>query len=237
MRRQDHLAESHLFQGVKTWYSGRPADYPEQDYDHDGILRRLEEVFGRANVTVQLYRDDRPNDLAGAFFAALGLGGVLAELDRDVGRRNVSLHRRKVLLLAHVPKNRRRRPSLLVPPGLPEVVVEVVAGSRAVADDGIRHLLSPDERRALVARHLDGNRALVARYGIADPGAFVELPPPDPAWTPPAPISNAEIAAVFRETVAGCWRRAGTLGALERTARLSGLFTRIAARAAAARSA
>ena len=137
----------------------------------------------------------RPNDLAGAFFAAIGLGGVLARLDRDVGRRNVSLHRRKVLLLAHVPKNRRRRPSLLVPPGLPEVVVEVVAGSPAVADDGIRFTCSrPTARRALVARHLDGNRALVARYGIADPGGFVELPPPDPAWTPPAPISNREIA-------------------------------------------
>ena len=44
-RRQDHLAESHFAQGAKTWYCGRPADYPEQDYDHDATLRAIDRAI------------------------------------------------------------------------------------------------------------------------------------------------------------------------------------------------
>ena len=234
-RRQDHLAESHFAQGAKTWYCGRPADYPEQDYDHDATLRALEDAFGFENVTVRLYRDGAPNDIAGAFFGALGLDELLPRLDRETGRQNVSMHRRKALLLAHVPKNRRGRRSLVNPPGLAQLIVTTVAASGAVAEDGVRCILSPDERRALVARHQAGNRALVARHRIPDPGAFVELPDPDPAWTPPAPIRPAELAAVFRETLAAAWAGRGPRAALD-AARLSGLFTRIAARARAARA-
>jgi hypothetical protein len=232
-RRQDHLAESHFAQGAKTWYCGRPADYPEQDYDHDRILAALEDAFGQENVTVRLYRDGEPNDIAGAFFSAVGLDGLLPRLVRDVGRQNVSMHRRKALMLAHVPKNRRGRPSLLNPPGLAELIVRTVAASGAIAEDGVRCILSPEERRRLVARHQPGNRAVAARYGIADPGAFVELPGPEP-WTPPAPISRAELAAVFRETLAAAWAARGPRAALD-SARISGLFTRIAAHARAAR--
>jgi hypothetical protein len=234
-RRQDHLAESHFAQGAKTWYCGRPADYPPQDYDHDATLRALEAAFGFENVTVRLYRDGEPNDIAGAFFTAIGLDAVLPRLTREVGRQNVSMHRRKALLLAQVPKNRRGRPSWLNPPGLDQLIVQTVAASRAIAEDGVRGILSPGERRALVARYLDGNRALVTRHRIADPGAFVELPAPDPAWTPPAPVTAAELAAIFREAVAAAWAGRGPRAALD-TARLSGLFTRIAARARAGRA-
>lgn len=231
-RRQDHLAESHVAQGAKTWFCGRPGDYPEQGYDHDGTLRVLEEAFGPENVTVRVYRDDGPNDLAGAFLGALGLAAVLPRLQREVGRQNVSVHRRKTLMLAHVPKNWRGAPSRLNPPGLAEIVVRAVAAGDAIAADDIRCILSPEERRALVARHLAGNRALCARHGIADPGAFVELPEPDPAWTPPAPITAGELAAVFRAAVAAAWAEQGPLAA----ARLSGLLPRVAARARAARA-
>ena len=234
-RRQDHLAESHFAQGAKTWYCGRPADYPEQDYDHDATLLALEDAFGFENVTVRLYRDGAPNDIAGGFFTALGLEGVLPRLVREVGRQNVSMHRRKVLLLAHVPKNRRGRPSLTNPPGLAEIIVRTVAASGAIAEDGVRCILAPEHRRRLVARYQAGNRALVARHRIPDPGAFVELPEPDPGWTPPAPIRPGELAAVFRETLAVAWAGRGPRAALD-TARLSGLFTRIAARARAARA-
>jgi hypothetical protein len=233
-RRQDHLAESHFAQGAKTWYCGRPADYPLQDYDHDATLRALEDAFGRDNVTVRIYRDGEPNDIAGAFFTAIGLDGLLPRLVRDVGRQNVSMHRRKALMLAHVPKNRRGLPSLINPPGLAEIVVRAVAASGAVAEDGVRCILSPDERRRLVARYQPGNRALVARHDL-DPGAFVELPGDDPAWTPPAPISPGELAAVFRASLKAAWAERGPRAALD-AARLSGLFTRIAARARAARA-
>ena len=216
---------------MRTWYCGRPADYPPQAYDHDGQLRALEDAFGFENVTVRLYRDDAPNDLAAAFFGAIGLDAVLPRIERAVGRQNVSLNRRKALLLALVPKTHRS----LNPPGLSRTIVDTVTRSRAVAEDGVRFIFPPEQRRALVAGHLEGNRALVARHRIADPGGFVELPGIDPAWTPPAPISSTELAAVFREVVAALWAAHGPLAAMDHTARLSAVFARVAVRARTAR--
>ena len=89
------------------------------------------------------------------------------------------MHRRKLLFLAGFPKpaaaEHVENAAARFPAGF---VAKVLAGSAAVADDGGRFLMSPAERHALVAAHLDGNRALVARHGIADPGGFVELPDP-----------------------------------------------------------
>ena len=88
----------------------------------------------------------------------------------------------------------------------PRFVARVVADSDAIADDGVRFLMSPRDRHALVAAHLDGNRALVDRLGLADPGPFLELPDPDAPWSPPAPITAREVAAVRRAALAACLR-------------------------------
>jgi hypothetical protein len=56
-------------------------------------------------------------------------------------------------------------------------------------------MLSPRERHDLVASHTAGNRALVERFAVADPGALLALPNPDTPWTPPAPIAAEERAA------------------------------------------
>jgi hypothetical protein len=74
---------------------------------------------------------------------------------------------------------------------------------------------------------------LVARHGIADPGGYVELPELDPSWRPPAPISPAELLAVWRETAVLLAReRAGA----EWQARLAVRLARAASRCVAWRT-
>ena len=86
-----------------------------------------------------------------------------------------------------------------------------------------------------MARHLEGNRALVARHRIADPGGFVELPDARSRLDPAGADQRRRARRGLREVVAAIWAEHGPLAALDRIARLSGLFTRVAARARAAR--
>ena len=145
---------------------------------------------------VALYRDPGPNDIVGDLLAATGTA-----VDRDrlapVPRQNVSMHRRKTLFLGQMPKP-PEAPDDAAARVAPHFVARVLAGSAAVADDGGRFLMSPRQRHALVAAHLAGNRALVEGRGLADPGSFLDLPDPDAPWAPPAPITAAEVAAVWR---------------------------------------
>ena len=126
-----------------------------------------------------VYDDFGGGDIVAPFLAALGLDLDTGQL-APVGRQNASMHRRKLLFLGGFPKpaaaGRWENGAARFPAGF---VTRVLAASDAVADDGGRFLMAPAERHALVAAHLAGNRALVARHGIADPGGFVALPDPD----------------------------------------------------------
>jgi len=230
VRRQDFLKESIFAQSVKAWYSGDIRDIGHYDFDLDGKLRALEAIFGCDRVRAIVYDDLRPADIVAPFLAALGLDldpGRLA----PVGRENASMHRRKLLFLAGFPKpaaaEHAENAAARFPAGF---VAKVLAGSSAVADDGGRFLMSPAERHALVAAHLDGNRALVARHGIADPGGFVELPDPAAPWIPPAPITAREIAAVWRAALAAARAGRDPLRTAWLAARLARPFAAMAAR-------
>ena len=230
VRRQDFLKESSFAQVVKQWYCGDIRGDHHYDYDLNGRLLALEAVFGREPVRPIVYDDLRRNDLVAPFLAALGLAVEPGEL-APVAPQNVSMHRRKVLFLGAFPKPaaaRELRPEARYPA---EFVTRVLTGSTAVADDGGRFLLSPAERRALVAAHLAGNRALVERHGLAEAGSFLDLPDADEPWTPPAPITGREIAAVWREAIAACRAGRDPLRAAWLAARLSRPFAAMAARA------
>jgi hypothetical protein len=230
LRRQDYLKESAFAEIVKDWYTGDIRDDDHYDYDHAGRVAALEAAFGAGRVHVALYRDPGPNDLLGELLAVTGTTVDRAGL-RPVAPRNVSMHRRKTLFLAGMPKPRgaMENPRDRVAPRL---VAQVVAASDAIADDGGRFLLSPRERHALVAGHLAGNRALVARLGLGDPGAFVAAPDPDVPWTPPAPITAAEITAVWRECLVACLRsrRRNPLAAARLAAQISRMLRPMARR-------
>ncbi len=226
LRRQDMLKESIFAQVVKTWYTGPIAAETHYDYDHDARLRALEAVFGRENVRVALYRDGGPNDITGAMLDALELDLDRARLT-PVPPQNVSMHRRMVRFMSELPKpveasKDRARMQFA------RRIAGIVQAAGAIADDGGRFIMSPRERHDLVARHLEGNRALVARYGIAEPGGFLEAPDPQAPWEPPAPITGPErraaLAAVLR---AGRVRR-NRLAGLAFTTRASAAFARMA---------
>ena len=184
VRRQDFLKESIFAQSVKAWYSGDIRDIGHYDFDLDGKLRALEAIFGRDRVRPIVYDDVGRGDIVAPFLAALGLDldpgsspRSGARTPRCTGASSCSSRGFPKPAAAEHAENAAAR----FPAGF---VARVLAGSAAVADDGGRFLLSPAERHALVAAHLDGNRALVARHGIADPGGFVELPDPDGALEP-----------------------------------------------------
>ena len=193
LRRQDFLKESIYAQVVKNWYAGRILEERHYDYDHDARLRRLEAVLGQAAIVPLLYRDEAPGDPAAALLGAMGLGAV--ELT-PVSRQNESLHRRKLMFLSRVPKP---DPALQ---DLAQFMTRVVERNDTIADDGGRFLMSPRERHDLVARFQDGNRAIVARYRIPDPGSFVELPDPAADWTPPQPLRPEEVRRTRRAALA-----------------------------------
>lgn len=210
LRRQDFLKESMFAHVAKSWYCGDIRHEHHYDYDHAGRLDRLAALFGEEALRVALFRDGEPNDLMGAFLAALGL-----TLDRSrlevIPPINVSMHRRQVLFMAQFPKPaaaRRSREGMKFGRRL----ARILRASEAIADDGQRYMLSPRERHDLVAAHAAGNRALVERFAVADPGAFLALPDPDAPWSPPAPITAEERAAVRRAARGGfwTWRQPGT---------------------------
>jgi hypothetical protein len=228
VRRQDFLKESIFAQVVKQWYCGDIGGLSYYDFDLNRKLLALEAAFGREAVRPIVYDDTAGGDILAPFLAALGLAvdpGSLA----PIGRENSSLHRRKLLFLSQFPKHPQalRRPEAAFPP---RFVARVLERSASVADDGRRFLLPPAERHALVAAHLEGNRALVARHGIADPGGFVALPDPDTPWSPPAPITGGEVAAVWRESLAAAGEGRDPLRAAWLAARLSRPFATMALR-------
>jgi hypothetical protein len=225
LRRQDHLQESVFGQASRTWYAGGIREFSTYNLDHDARLRAIEAVFGLENVAVTIYPDG-PGDVLGDFLGALGV-----ELDRTaltpVPPRNLSLHRRQVLFMAGLPKGPRARDARSERQ-IARRVAEALRASDAIADDGGRYLLSPRERHELVARHLPGNRALVARHGLGEVGGFLELPDPDAPWTPPAPIAAAERRAAFRAVMRSFWARRNALAALADTTRAGMAFARMA---------
>ena len=228
LRRQDFLKESAFAEIVKDWYWGDIRDDDHYHLDHAGRVAALEAAFGRGRVRVALYRDPGPNDIVADLLALTGTAVDRARL-RPIAPRNVSMHRRKTLFLAGMPKpagataDPRDRVA-------PRFLARVVADSDAIADDGGRFLMSPSERHALVAAHLDGNRALTDRLGIADPGPFLELPDPDAPWTPPAPIAPREVAAVRRAALAACLRGRNPVAAARLAAQVARLLAPMAGR-------
>jgi hypothetical protein len=226
LRRQDYLKESAFAEIVKDWYAGDIRDDGHYHFDHAGRVAALEAAFGPGRVHLALYRDPGPNDIVGDLLALTGTAVDRARL-RPVARQNVSMHRRKTLFLAGMPKPR----GATVDPRdrvAPRFVARVVADSEAIADDGERFLLSPRERHALVAAHLAGNRALVARHGLADPGPFLALPDPDAPWSPPAPIAAREVAAVRRAALTACLRGRNPFAAARLAAQVARLLAPMA---------
>ena len=221
LRRQDHLKESAFAEIVKDWYAGDIRDDDHYDYDHAGRVAALAAAFGPGRVQVALYRDPGPNDIVGDLLAADRHGGRPRRASGRWRRRNVSMHRRKTLFLAGMPKPAGATVDSARPGGAALRRPGGGGHSTPSPTTGCASSCRRVDRHALVAAHLDGNRALVDRLGLADPGPFLELPDPDAPWSPPAPITAREVAAVRRAALAACLRGRNPVAA----ARLAGVRT------------
>jgi hypothetical protein len=235
MRRQDALLESHFRQGVKVWYSGPAAGYPEQQtFDHAACLAGLEAAFGRDALRVRAYRGaggDGGPDILDEMFAAMEVARPEG-FGRAVSPQNVALSRRKALMLATISKARAGREGLINSREMSRFLLRVVRASQAVADDGAGAVFPPAVRRSLVQRHSAGNHAVVERYGVEAPGELLELPDPEPDWTPPAPVTGGEVARVFAEAGRAALRGEGPFGPVVTCGRLAVIAARSARRAA-----
>ena len=222
LRRQDALKESVYAEAVKTFLTGPIEAETGYGYDHDRRLGLLEAVFGERNVLVAFYSERVENDVLGAVLAALDARIDRAAL-REAPPQNVSVHRRKRVFLAHVPKSWTRDPRRIA---TLRVIRRAVLASGAIADDGVRTLLSPEKRHALVAAHAAGNAALVRRHRLTPPPDFLELPDPGEAWAPPRPLAWSELFGVSRDVLRGCWRGRGPLRGAAMAARVAPLLAR-----------
>ena len=223
LRRQDYWQHSLYAEEVKTAYAGPISRFDADhdfDYDYNAGLLLLEDVFGRDNVRVAIYRDGQDNDVIRDFLTAVD-AFALGEQTRAIERQNTTLHRRKLMFLAGVPKP---DPEIQ---DLSALMTRVVERTEAIAPDGERFLLPPEDRRALVAAHVDGNRALVERHGVTDPGPFIRMPPEDPDWAPPRPLSRQEINTVLREALATSLRHPGRRYAARMSAKVASLYFRM----------
>jgi hypothetical protein len=228
LRRQDHLAESYYAEAVKSWHAGPVGEAGLDgarwiyELDHAKRIARLEDVFGKGNVLVRLYRDGGPNDLVGELFSAIGLDPEAVSLRRPAKPLNVALHRRKVLFLSRVPKWRGGADG---PPraSFPFRFLRRVMGeSEAIADDGYRHMMPPSLRRRIVEAHLSGNRALAARFDLPRNTGFLDLPSGDNSdWAPPAPITVREFFGLLWDVYREAWTSKRLRSALMTGARLS----------------
>lgn len=211
LRRQDFLKESGYAEAMK--FSPHPASIrvePDEakmddvtfddNPDIDRLVGFMAEAFGPGNIRLAIYDDAVRRDPLTQF---CGLLGISLENPVRPERLNESLSRRRTLFLSHM-----RKPELR----LAWFAFPVIARSRFIDDDDCKFLLSPAQRRAVVARYLDGNRRIVERYAPEGGEVLLEAPPDDPAWFPPAPIRLTEFLGVAFDLMDAClakrnWRR------------------------------
>ena len=222
LRRQDFLKESAFAEIVKDWYAG---DIRDDDHYHSttpGGWRRWR----------------RPSAAAGCRWRSTATRGRTTSSAtcwrrpaRRSTRRASGRSRRRTSRCTGA--RRCSSPACRSPPAPPPTRA---TGWRRASSPGWwrTRTRSPttgcasscrrSERHALVAAHLDGNRALVDRLGLADPGPFLALPDPDAPWTPPAPIAPREVAAVRRAALAACLRGRNPVAAARLAAQVARLL-------------
>jgi len=213
LRRQDFLKES-AFATVASFpdFSGTlgaevhdpdialPFDNP----DFDMLLAPIEDIFGRAAISVAVYDDRVRGDPLAQLCTMMGIpAGGLVHPPR---RLNVRRTRRRILAIAAAAKDGSAGAT---------VFARTIHGSRFIRDDGGRFLLSPAARRRIVERYLDGNRRVVARHAPEGGDWLLTLPEDEPGWTPADPIRAREVLGVglaalrnaLRDRREPLWRR------------------------------
>jgi hypothetical protein len=183
LRRQDYLKESVFAQVAKHHFQGSILQHTNFLYNFVPYVDNLEKAFGQPNIKLVIYRDDRNFDAWTAFCGTLGISPI--DYPVSTGHTNSSLPRRQTLALSMMPKPSRR---------VADFVIDVISNSDCVRDDGMRWLMSPDERRQFLKRYLPWNRKICSRYALEGADFFCSDEMPAADWFPPEPISGQEWA-------------------------------------------
>ncbi|WP_162924574.1 hypothetical protein [Rubrobacter indicoceani] len=181
LRRPDHLHESAYAQTMKR-RAGNVISSGGYRVDFLERLMPFVEAFGRENITIRPYnRKLWPDGELGAdFCAAIGRPELWPHISPDQEKTvNASLNRDQVFLLSRLtdPKAKKRLIGYFAenPGGLP--------------GDGGKFFLSPEERRAINARHAESNQRLADLFDLGDINEFlgIEEDEDDPGWRPYRP--------------------------------------------------
>ena len=185
LRRQDQLKESVYAQVVREWYCGSILDENHYEYDHLKRLNLLRAQFPKQDLIVR--RHVTSSGIEQDFLAIYGLG--LANGFSLVPPRRVSGSRRLTAVLGLVDKRAFRFPGSFV---------RHLACQDICADDGIRYLMSPQQRKTFLQQYEQTNREVAEQYFPELKGELFERDNEDPNWVPVSLPSEDECQRLIR---------------------------------------
>lgn len=187
LRRVDDLRESVYAQVVKGWYQGDIHGDMGFRFDPVERLQPLINAVGTQQITLRPYNRALwvEGDIALDLLHVAGLSD-LRGLNRPKPL-NESLQRRKTIFLSRIDTySRESRTDFIT----------AIRESGAIADDGVRYIASPRDRRRFYEEYRAGTESILRLFGISDADTFLAYRPPNDDWYPPEPITSEELDAL-----------------------------------------
>ena len=186
LRRQDKLKESIYAQVAREWFCGSILDENHYEYDHLKRLNLLRTQIPKHDLIVQRYLSGTAveQDFLAIYAVALGNGFTLKP------RKNVSWNRRITAILGRLDKREVRYPGRFL---------RHLACQDICADDGIRYLMSPQQRRTFLEQYERTNREVAEQYFPELKGELFERADnEDTNWVPVSLPSEDECQRLIR---------------------------------------
>ena len=185
LRRQDLLKESLYAEIVRHSYCGSILDANGYEYDHLKRLNILRTQIPKQDLIVR--RHLTSSGIEQDFLAIYGL--VPANGFKVMPQRRVSECRRVTAVLGLVDKRDLQYTGRFV---------RHLACQDICADDGVRYLLSPQQRRTFLQQYARTNREVAEQYFPEINSELFELPDEDTNWFPVSVPSQDECQRLIR---------------------------------------
>lgn len=150
LRRQDQLKESVYSEVVRDWFCGSILDENHYEYDH---LKRLNLLRAQIPKRDLIVRRHMSSGLEQDFVSIYGL--VLANGFKVPPRKRLSPGRRLTAILGRLDKRETQFSARFL---------GYLGGLDIWEDDGVRYLLSPEQRRTFLRQYEQTNRELAEQY-------------------------------------------------------------------------
>ena len=150
LRRQDQLKESLYAESVRDWFCGSILDENHYEYDHLKRLNLLRTQIRKQDLIVRRYVS---SGVEQDFVSIYGL--VLANGFKMKPPKRVSANRRVTAILGRLHKHEAQ---------YSKPFLGYLSKSDIWEADGVRYLLSPQQRRVFLRQHEQANRELAEQY-------------------------------------------------------------------------